>query len=339
MKHSEPITSQIALLLSTVSLGMSFLLPTVLDGFSAQADTLKTLPLKDIAVMQSAPAKQPVTKDKNIKSAFGYALRPVTSFADDSTPAFQTESLWNNNRITTSQADRHLSDCFDNHAEKTEYCESVSGLQDFIKQNRDKDLPAKIRLVQNTVNHHIAYTSDTNLEKQNWSQDYIKENQERFDLYEKFGKIDFFQTYFESHVLKTGDCDDYAIMKYDLLRLLGVPEEKMMLVLGFHREVQNVDEYGKPRFKENSNRFVIEGENYGAHIILIVDNGAGKKLVLDNTGNDALYLEEGYKFLPTYAMNGQNKWIAYNTDKNNNLNIIRRDILETQPFLKASSGP
>lgn len=105
--------------------------------------------------------------------------------------------------------------------------------------------------------------------------------------------FDYWQSPAETAELGTGDCEDYAIVKYYRLRKLGVPDSKMRLVYSFEE---------------------------GGHIGLLVD---GKWL--DNRNNrveaysgqpvfsfneSGLYVED-----KTYPINSMSKWVRIVNEK------------------------
>lgn len=91
--------------------------------------------------------------------------------------------------------------------------------------------------------------------------------------------IEFIQT--------SGDCEDYAIAKYFVLRLMGVPDERMWIVL-VRDERRQLD-----------------------HAVLLVDVGADT-LVLDNLAALADWSRFPH-YKPMYAFNGQATWRLVDT--------------------------
>jgi len=92
--------------------------------------------------------------------------------------------------------------------EKT--CESstctTKGWKEFIEKLKGKDLKSQLKEVNKTMNSK-RYTLDID----NW------------------GKEDYWATPYQ-FLKKNGDCEDYAISKYMILKALGVPVEDMRVV-------------------------------------------------------------------------------------------------------------
>jgi predicted transglutaminase-like cysteine proteinase len=80
-----------------------------------------------------------------------------------------------------------------------------------------------------------------------------------------------------------GDCEDYAIAKYSLLRALGIPAEQMRLLI--------VDDRRKREL----------------HAVLAVDTATGT-LVLDNQNGEILPASEVRHYLPRVAINEKRLW-------------------------------
>lgn len=81
-----------------------------------------------------------------------------------------------------------------------------------------------------------------------------------------------------------GDCEDYVIAKYLLLRALGVPAEAMRMVVVWDR-YRNI-----------------------AHAVLVVTQG-GKRIVLDNAERRASVAEENGRYRPLYSFNERRMWV------------------------------
>lgn len=54
--------------------------------------------------------------------------------------------------------------------------------------------------------------------------------------YEHEGRKDIWQTLAETYAKKTGDCEDFALAKYSIARLAGIPEADLHLVVAFIKE-------------------------------------------------------------------------------------------------------
>ena len=102
-----------------------------------------------------------------------------------------------------------------------------------------------------------------------------------------FGVDDLWQSPL-SFAAGAGDCEDYAIAKYALLRLLGYPEESLRLI------VLMDDGRGVP------------------HAILEV-RAYGKRWLLDNL-NDRTDVAMDDDYRPLYALNGNEHWVFVPAD-------------------------
>ena len=85
---------------------------------------------------------------------------------------------------------------------------------------------------------------------------------------------------------RSGDCEDYAIAKYLTLRLLGVPEEKMAILI-LRDSARRID-----------------------HAVLVVDE-SGALLVLDNLRGLAP-LEAYFRFQPLFVLTAEASWRLQN---------------------------
>lgn len=81
-----------------------------------------------------------------------------------------------------------------------------------------------------------------------------------------------------------GDCEDYAIAKYYSLKMLGISEDKMRVVV-LNDERKNV-----------------------LHAILVVDNDQGTNYVLDNQNERVMMDTQIAYYKPIYSINEHNWW-------------------------------
>lgn len=100
-----------------------------------------------------------------------------------------------------------------------------------------------------------------------------------------WGMVDYWETPFEFMEMN-GDCEDYAISKYYSMRALGVPAEKMRVI-------------------------IVQDLNLGGiiHAILGVYTEAGL-MILDNQSQQVLPALRIYHYRPIYGVNEQ-AWWAY----------------------------
>ncbi len=85
-----------------------------------------------------------------------------------------------------------------------------------------------------------------------------------------------------------GDCEDYVIAKYVSLRALGIPAERLRVVVVYDRKKR------------------------GDHAVLLV-SGAHETLVLDNRYKRVVnWVDVRSRYMPYYSLNENSVWI-YNT--------------------------
>lgn len=84
----------------------------------------------------------------------------------------------------------------------------IPTFKNFIEKNKNhKDPSHKLRVTTNFVNAYINYESDKSV----------------------FSKEDKWQGPYEFFLRGKGDCEDYAIAKYFIMRALGVPKEELSI--------------------------------------------------------------------------------------------------------------
>lgn len=108
----------------------------------------------------------------------------------------------------------------------------------------------------------------------------------RFPYYtdsELWGKSDYWATP-KQFLANSGDCEDYAIMKYFTLRTLGVADARLRMAV-VHDAVRDIP-----------------------HAILVVDIG-DDFLILDNLSGEALSHKWVSQYTPYYAVNATSRWV------------------------------
>ena len=120
----------------------------------------------------------------------------------------------------------------------------------------------QVAAVNSWVNGHIAYQADQ----------------------ANHGQSDRWAAASQSLRSGRGDCEDYAIAKYQILRELGVAEQDLFLVIGRDR-VMRAD-----------------------HAVLAVRVGGGYR-ILDNFSNRVLGDGEVRDFLPTFSFSSSRSWL------------------------------
>ncbi len=121
--------------------------------------------------------------------------------------------------------------------------------------------------VNDYINTHIKYSSDSKL----------------------WGSEDFWATPFETIIQGKGDCEDYVIVKYFMLKLLGVPDEQLRFMYVRQLDVDL------------------------PHMVLLYFPQEGSEpLVLDNFINEIKPASERKDLEPIYSFNGMGLWLAFN---------------------------
>jgi|GEM_PF-4201030 len=263
---------------------------------------------------------------KNTKIIFGQKMKPVKSFAADSSAGKHIDLQWQYNRQQTTKDDKKILKCL--NGEDSSFCTRAKPLTKWMMSLRHSPLNEKILETQSAVNALMSYKSDAHIYNKLEKSGYAAKDKGRFDYTNKTGKDDIYLSYIESYILREGDCDDYAIAKYDLLLRLGVPPEKMMVVMGLDEHpAEKVDVNGQPVNNSQNRKIKMNGKQYIAHAVLVVENEAGKKLVLDNGKNADMYLADAsYNFIPLYGVNSNTSWQAYGDTPHNLVNILRTKI-------------
>ena len=100
---------------------------------------------------------------------------------------------------------------------------------------------------------------------------------------ENYGRSDYWATPLE-FLRRSGDCEDYVIAKYRSLRLLGLPAERLRMVV-----VQDV-------------------VRDLPHAVLAVYLD-GEALILDNLAADVLPQARFRHYLPYYSVNERSRWV------------------------------
>jgi predicted transglutaminase-like cysteine proteinase len=137
-----------------------------------------------------------------------------------------------------------------------------AGLAALMAQNRTSGRDQQLAAINNWVNGHIKYTSDQ----------------------ANYGQADVWASAARSLQSGRGDCEDYAIAKFQILRSMGVSERDMFLVVGRDRSVRS------------------------DHAVLVVRVGAEYR-VLDNFTNKVVNDFQMIDFLPTFSYGSSGSWL------------------------------
>ncbi len=141
--------------------------------------------------------------------------------------------------------------------------------QKLLQQGVEQPEPAKLKLVNDFFNRRIRFQEDLTV----WA------------------KSDYWATPMETLGRGAGDCEDFAIVKYFTLLLLGIPDEKLRLI------------YVQAR---------IGGVNSSvtqAHMVLaFYPVPDAEPMILDNLINDLRPASRRPDLLPVFSFNSQGLW-------------------------------
>lgn len=102
---------------------------------------------------------------------------------------------------------------------------------------------------------------------------------------DNYGVVDLWQTPYEL-MERGGDCEDYAIAKYISLKRLGVPEDRLRLL-------------------------VVRDQKLGGIIHAVLEVKVGSEMrILDNQASDVRLASEVFHYQPLFAIN-EAQWWAY----------------------------
>lgn len=129
-------------------------------------------------------------------------------------------------------------------------------LQTLMQSLKNAPIQTKLNRVNYFFNQNIRYTSDL----------------------KNHGVTDHWQTQAESLKLGKGDCEDYALAKYQALKDLGVPEKELHV-------------------------FYVKNRNNIAHMVLLHTDSQNRSQVLDNESSLVLPLDKRKDLRPVYGFN------------------------------------
>lgn len=141
----------------------------------------------------------------------------------------------------------------------------VVAMRDFINKHQHESDWQKLHLVNQFANRKVRFVSD----RDHWSQ------------------LDYWASPLESLGTGAGDCEDYSILKYFMLRALGVPDDKLRLM------------------------YVRALRQNEPHMVLVYfENPQDYPLVLDNLEPDIRSASERTDLRPVYSFNASGLWLA-----------------------------
>lgn len=139
----------------------------------------------------------------------------------------------------------------------------LSGWQHFIASHRQAAERRKLQLVNSYVNQFVYQRDGAGL-----------------------AAAEHWATPYEFILHNGGDCEDFAIAKYFLLRSLGVPQERLQITYAYHR---NLMQY---------------------HMVLMyLPSASGPVLVLDNLTDSIQPFAERSDIAPVYGFNQRQLWV------------------------------
>ena len=146
---------------------------------------------------------------------------------------------------------------------------SFADWRKLLKDSGEQTETVKIRQVNDFFNRRIRFDDDIRV----------------------WGKSDYWATPMETVGRGAGDCEDFAIVKYFSLLLLGVPDEKLRLV------------YVQARLGG------INSSITQAHMVLaFYPNPGAEPLILDNLINDLQLASRRPDLQPVFSFNSQGLW-------------------------------
>ena len=141
----------------------------------------------------------------------------------------------------------------------------IVAMRDLLSSNQPQSDWQKLHLVNQFANRHVRFISDT----EHWHQ------------------ADYWATPLESLGTGGGDCEDYSILKYFMLRALGVPDDKLRLM------------------------YVRALRQNEPHMVLVYfENPQDYPLVLDNLETEIRPASERTDLKPVYSFNASGLWLA-----------------------------
>ena len=146
---------------------------------------------------------------------------------------------------------------------------------------------------------------------------------------ERYGIEDFHQHPFETAYFRMGDCEDYAHLKRQMLRDLGVPNDKVYVLAG--------------------NRIGADGQKEGHAVTVIRDNISGDVVIDNDDEASVLPLEDfkkKYQFTPTLLIDDTALYVDTSVNEtmaqpspgpSNELQNERNQ--RTSPSMNGAAGP
>ena len=147
-------------------------------------------------------------------------------------------------------------------------CSAIADWRELMEKLRGKSLADQLDEINSWGNAH-PYVED----QVNW------------------GMVDYWETPHEFMTIN-GDCEDYAISKYYSLRALGVPAEKLRII-------------------------ILQDLNLGGiiHAVLGVYDDSGELQILDNQSKQVRPALSIYHYRPIYGIN-ESAWWVYQPNRN-----------------------
>ncbi len=143
--------------------------------------------------------------------------------------------------------------------------ERVVALRDFLSEHQQESDWNKLHQVNQFANRQVRFVSD----QQQW------------------GQNDYWASPLESLGNGAGDCEDYSILKYFMLRALGIPDDKLRLM------------------------YVRALRQNEPHMVLVYfENPQDYPLVLDNLETEIRPASERTDLRPVYSFNASGLWLA-----------------------------
>jgi predicted transglutaminase-like cysteine proteinase len=140
----------------------------------------------------------------------------------------------------------------------------IADWHELIKNQLNASTQEKISAVNSFINAQIQYRSDM----------------------DGYGLVEYWATIQETLLAGTGDCEDYAIAKFQTLRMLGVPSEQLRLM----HVVTNTKQQ---------------------HLVLVfTGTERSRGFVLDNLTNEIIASARRKDLTPIYSFNEEWLWVG-----------------------------
>lgn len=258
---------------------------------------------------------------------YGFHSRSVPNLSDRTNLGTLVEDSWNSNRAAILNQGQQLNITFNSTV--------IEGFEAYNQRVRDTQINdqemttfGKIRAVQTFVNTRMTYETDMDFLDRQKIPDHIRNGTERT----KYGS-EFWKT--PEEIIADGfrgDCDEAITMKHDMLIEMGVPPEKITLLVGMQKTKTPLNDDGTPNAEEIARLKLLPFDNafYGAHITLAVEYLPGKIGIMDNGKNNTnIHADDSGTMIPLYAIRNGQTFMFESNAENDPISAIKEKIKGT----------